>query len=170
MMGQITGYAGYIAFGIYILIILAGGTLAIFSKNLVRSLVGLIVTLFGVAGMYLLMAAPFMALMQIMIYVGAVSVLIFFAIMLTRTDCETNLSIQRLLKSVIPAGIAAGTMILTIARSKINYTLPQEINLKILGKTLLTTYMLPFELISIVLFVAMAGAVALGFERRRGKE
>ncbi|WP_022847456.1 MULTISPECIES: NADH-quinone oxidoreductase subunit J family protein [unclassified Desulfurobacterium] len=162
--------AGYAAFGIYIFIILAGGALAIFSKNLVRSLVGLIVTLFGVAGMYLLMAAPFMALMQIMIYVGAVSVLIFFAIMLTKTDCEAKFDIKRLLKSAVPAGIAAATMVLTIARSRINFTLPQEVSLKVIGKALLTTYMLPFELISIVLFVAMAGAVALGFERRREKE
>ncbi|WP_457567660.1 NADH-quinone oxidoreductase subunit J family protein [Desulfurobacterium sp.] len=167
MTGQL---AGYLAFGIYILIILAGGALAVFSKNLVRSLVGLIITLFGVAGMYFLLAAPFMALMQIMIYVGAVSVLIFFAIMLTKTDCEAEIDGKRLLKSALPAAIAAATMVLTIVKSRVNFTLPTEVSLKVIGKALLTTYMLPFELISIVLFVAMAGAVALGFERRREKE
>ncbi|SMP82361.1 NADH-ubiquinone/plastoquinone oxidoreductase chain 6, partial [Desulfonatronum zhilinae] len=62
----------YAAFGVYVLIILFGGLLAVFSRNLVRALVGLVLTLFGVAGCYLLMAAPFMALMQILIYVAAV--------------------------------------------------------------------------------------------------
>ena len=75
----------YAAFGLYLLLIIVGGLAAIMAKSLVRALVGLIMTLFGVAGMYFLMAAPFIALMQILIYVGAVSVLIFFAIMLTRT-------------------------------------------------------------------------------------
>ncbi len=60
--------------------------MAVLARSLVRALSGLIVTLFGVAGMYLLMAAPFIAFMQILIYVGAVTVLIFFAIMLTRTS------------------------------------------------------------------------------------
>ena len=162
--------AGYVAFAIYTLIILAGGMLAILSKNIIRSLVGLIVILFGVAGMYFLMAAPFMALMQIMIYVGAVSVLIFFAIMLTKSDAEAGIDCKRLLKSVIPAGIASAVMLFTVAKSRINFTIPEEVGLKELGKALLSTYMLPFELISIVLFVAMAGAVVLGFERRREKE
>ncbi|SMP80309.1 NADH-ubiquinone/plastoquinone oxidoreductase chain 6, partial [Desulfonatronum zhilinae] len=62
----------YVAFGVYVLIIFLGGLLAVFSHNLVRALVGLVLTLFGVAGCYLLMAAPFMALMQILIYVAAV--------------------------------------------------------------------------------------------------
>ena len=73
------------AYGFYLALILVGGVAAVRCRSLVRALLGLILTLFGVAGMYFLMAAPFMALMQILIYVGAVTVLIFFAIMLTRT-------------------------------------------------------------------------------------
>jgi NADH-quinone oxidoreductase subunit J len=76
--------AAHIAYGLYLALIVAGGLAAVRCRNLVRALIGLIMTLFGVAGMYFLMAAPFLALMQILIYVGAVSVLIFFAIMLTR--------------------------------------------------------------------------------------
>ena len=74
----------YVAYAFYLVLIVAGAFAAVRCRNLVRALLGLIMTLFGVAGMYFLMAAPFMALMQILIYVGAVSVLIFFAIMLTR--------------------------------------------------------------------------------------
>ena len=73
-----------VAYGFYLALIVLGGVAAVRCRSLVRALLGLILTLFGVAGMYFLMAAPFMALMQILIYVGAVTVLIFFAIMLTR--------------------------------------------------------------------------------------
>ncbi|MGA9478777.1 MAG: NADH-quinone oxidoreductase subunit J, partial [Desulfobacterales bacterium] len=73
----------HIAFGLYTALIVGGACIAVLARSLVRSLVGLVATLFGVAGLYLLMAAPFIAFMQILIYVGGVSVLIFFAIMLT---------------------------------------------------------------------------------------
>src|SRR3974390_1905054 len=77
-----------IAFAFYVVIIAAGAVMAVGAKNLVRALVGLILTLFGVAGMYFLMAAPLVALMQLLIYVGAVSVLIFIAVMLVKIGPE----------------------------------------------------------------------------------
>ncbi len=77
-------YLAYAAYGLYLLLIAAGGVMAVRCTSLVRALLGLILALLGVAGMYLLMAAPFLAFMQILIYGGAVSVLIFFAVMLTR--------------------------------------------------------------------------------------
>jgi NADH-quinone oxidoreductase subunit J len=73
----------YLAFGFYLCIIAGGAGAAVFSANLVRALLGLIATLFGVAGMYLLLQSPFLAFMQLLIYVGAVCVLVFFALMLT---------------------------------------------------------------------------------------
>ena len=75
-----------LAFVLYTLVIITGAIMAVTAKSLVRALVGLIAVMIGVAGMYLLMAAPFVAFMQILIYVGGVSVLIFFAIMLTKAS------------------------------------------------------------------------------------
>jgi hypothetical protein len=73
------------AFVFYCLIIrLRAPVVAVISGSLVRALVGLIGVMIAVAGMYLLLAAPFIAFMQILIYIGGVSVLIFFAIMLSR--------------------------------------------------------------------------------------
>jgi NADH-quinone oxidoreductase subunit J len=72
------------AYALYLAIIVIGGFVAVTNPNLVRALVGLVAAMFGVAGMYFLMNAPFVGLMQLLIYVGAISVLIFFAIMLTR--------------------------------------------------------------------------------------
>jgi NADH:ubiquinone oxidoreductase subunit 6 (subunit J) len=165
----------YAVFGFYLLLIIAGGLAAILAKSLVRALVGLIMTLFGVAGMYFLMAAPFIALMQILIYVGAVSVLIFFAIMLTHIpdgeagmEKSNNKSVGRILLAFITALMPAlilGAIVITKCPDAV--TLKPETSLAELGKFLTGPYSLAFELISVVLFVAMAGAVLLGFERRK---
>lgn len=165
----------YAVFGLYLLLIVVGGLVAIMARSLVRALVGLIMTLFGVAGMYFLMSAPFIALMQILIYVGAVSVLIFFAIMLTRVpngeagmeSCNpkpAGRSLRAGITALIPALILGG---IVIRKCPSSLTLKPETSLAELGKFLTGPYSLAFELISVVLFVAMAGAVLLGFERRK---
>lgn len=159
--------AAKVLFGIYTLVIFAGGILAVSSKSLVRAMVGLIKTLFGVAGMYLLMNAPFLAMMQILIYVGAVCVLIFFAIMLTRGDDAGSPGVA------LPAGLAAAALptavIATVIMKKApaGNPVPVDLSLATIGSALMNEYVLAFELISVVLFVAMAGAVILGFEKRR---
>lgn len=171
-----TQSAAHLLFIVYAVVVLGGGIMAVAAKSLVRALVGLVLTLFGVAGMYLLMAAPFMALMQILIYVGAVVVLIFFAIMLTNATSRGDEAKPRsgmrlflaLLAAAIPAGLL-GFVAWTQATVEETVLTPVEISIDQLGKALLNEYVLAFELISVVLFVAMAGAVLLGFERRKSK-
>ena len=70
---------GHAVYALHLLIILAGGGLAVRSGRLDRALVGLIGAMFGVSGLYLLLNAPYLALMQLLIYVGAVGVLIFIS-------------------------------------------------------------------------------------------
>jgi NADH-quinone oxidoreductase subunit J len=165
----------YAAYGVYLVIILVGCVLAVRCRSLVRSLLGLILTLFGVAGMYFLMAAPFMALMQILIYVGAVSVLIFFAIMLTRAPGgeageEGGKSrapvrvVFSILSGLLPAALLAGALLTKTPKS---LPLKPELPLEKLGQFLTGPYLLAFELISVVLLAAMMGAIVLGFERRK---
>jgi NADH-quinone oxidoreductase subunit J len=167
----------YAAYGTYAVLIVAGGFAAVASRNLVRALLGLILTLFGVAGMYFLMAAPFLALMQILIYVGAVSVLIFFAIMLTRDPGGEageegreprpgKRAFFAAMSGLLPAAILAAA-VLTQAPAAL--PLKPEVPLERLGRFLTGPYVLAFELISVVLLAAMAGAVVLGFERRKGQ-
>ena len=163
-----------IAFGLYTLIILGGSVLAVGAKSLVRAMMGLIATLLGVAGMYMLLNSPFMALMQILIYVGAISVLIFFAIMLTRADAggeeaESAPLRQNLLSllAVLSVGGVLGWLVLT--RPLATTGVPVEVSIEKLGLGLLEPYGLAFELISVVLLVSMAGAVLLAWERRNGK-
>jgi NADH-quinone oxidoreductase subunit J len=157
-----------LAFSVYALIILGGGLLAVTNKSLVRALVGLIVTFFGVAGMYLLLNTPFLAFMQILIYVGAICVLVFFAMMLTRTDDETpRVSGKRQLYA-LAAGLlpAAGLALIVLKHPEASKALPVEVALPALGSGLLDQYSLGFELISLVLLVAMSGAVLLTWERK----
>lgn len=163
-----------VAFVVYTVVILGGSVLAVSSSSLVRALVGLITTLVGVAGMYMLLATPFMAFMQLLIYVGAVSVLIFFAVMLTRAEnggdedgrAPMKTYVFGLAATIAPAGVL-GWLVMT--RPVESIATPTEVTIKQLGAELMGSYFLPFELISVVLMVAMAGAVLLTWEKRRGK-
>lgn len=162
-----------IAFWVYVLIIVGGGILAVASTSLVRALVGLISTLMGVAGMYMLMASPFMAFMQILIYVGAVSVLVFFAIMLTDAQqggVESRNAPVRLflyaLMAVMSVGGVLGWFLLTRGRETASALMPESVGIAQLGQGLMESYFLAFELISVVLLVAMSGAVLIAWEKR----
>ena len=135
---------GQIAFALYALIILFGGGLAVISHSLVRAMVGLVISLFGVAGMYLLLLADFVALMQILIYVGAVSVLIFFAIMLTRASAdggEGDGPGKRGLLRAIPAFLVPTSLmvIMLSVYGVIGADTPKSVSVNALGAGLLGT-------------------------------
>lgn len=163
-----------IAFVIYTLIILGGGIWAVRSTSLVRGLIGLIATLLGVAGMYLLLATPFLAFMQILIYVGAVCVIIFFAVMLTQADAEGDEGrspsksqyLYSLLALTIPAAVVSWII---MEHPEAGKDVPAEVGIKALGKGLMSDYFIAFELISVVLLVAMSGAVLLAWQKRGKK-
>ena len=157
------------AYALYLAIIIGGGFVAVTNPNLVRALVGLVAAMFGVAGMYFLMNAPFVGLMQLLIYVGAISVLIFFAIMLTRPPAggeEQTPSRRRPMAILAAAAPVALLGAVSFKAFEQTVDVPAETGIKELGQGLLGTYGLAFELISVVLLVAMAGAVLLGFKRR----
>ena len=163
-----------VAFLAYALTVLAGGVMAVLARSLVRALVGLTLTLFGVAGLYLLMSSPFLAFMQILIYVGAVGVIVFFAIMVTRPPAGAEEAGPRSARQILLAAVSglAPAVLLGLACWKYRVEagrVPADVDVGRLGEVLLGPYVLAFELISVVLFVAMAGAVLLGFERRQDR-
>lgn len=162
----------YIAFGFYTILCLGGALWAVTIPSLVRAFAGLVTSLFGVAGLYFLLAAPFIGLMQILIYVGAVAVLIFFAIVITgasRAARDRSITTKKKRCLAVLAGLVP-TSFLAMAIIKYSVTtsqIPTQVSMEDLGSALLGPYGLVFELISVVLFAAMAGAVLLGFERRQ---
>ena len=164
---------GYAAFAFHCCLIAGGGLAAVLSRHLVRALMGLIASFLGVAGLYLLLASPFLAFMQLLIYVGAVCILIFFAIMLLKnkqTGEEMRLPgpgriIGALLAAAAPLALLA-PLAATRAGELAAAARPEETPLAEIGAGLLSYYVVPFELISVILLVAMAGGVLLVWDGR----
>ncbi len=137
----------------------------VFSRNIVYAAFSLLITFFGVAALYVLLSADFIAITQILLYVGGVLVLIVFGIMLTTRaqKVEVKQGFIRLLPPVLVAGIIAGTLIgvLTTTKWPAAGLAPYEETARPIGALLMTTFVLPFELASILLLVALIGAVII---------
>ncbi|MGA2865772.1 MAG: NADH-quinone oxidoreductase subunit J [Verrucomicrobiota bacterium] len=154
---------------------MAGGALlAVLSTRLIRSVCGLAVCCIGLAGLYYFLHSPFLALMEILIYVGAVCVTIIFAVMLAEPDEPANDEKPGAL--VVWGGIAlaaAAAIFWGLWRlgTHGNWPAPeapiQEGSVKAIGAALLTTYSLAFELISLLLLIAIVGALAIARTGRR---
>jgi NADH:ubiquinone oxidoreductase subunit 6 (subunit J) len=157
---------GGLLFLFIVAVTLAGGLIATNSVRLPRAVSGLALCLIGVAGLYYYLSSPFLAAMEILIYVGAVCVTIVFAIMLADPCDEKRPGRQNALSAALSFGVAgllvwglvllATTTMWPAAAVKIN-----EGSVKVIGESLLTTYSLVFELISVVLLMAIIGALAL---------
>jgi NADH-quinone oxidoreductase subunit J len=132
-------------------------------RDLIRALVLLITSFLGVAGLYLTLSADFVAVAQVLIYAGAISVLLIFAIMLTplasRDNAETFLQVPGLLL----AGLVAFTI--GFVSLETDWSIAErggfEETASAIGEALLSKYVLPFEMASVLLLVAMLGAIVL---------
>lgn len=150
--------------------------LALVHRNVVHSAFALLGTLLGVAGLYLLLGADFLAVTQVMIYAGGILVLILFGLMLTRPDPEER-RMGRILAAVAVLGTGAlafwekidGARWYAAARDELPAPAPtvREIGLELLRRD---GWLLPFEFASIVLLAALVGAVYIARRRFRAEE
>jgi NADH-quinone oxidoreductase subunit J len=138
----------------------AGGVML--SRNLLHAVLFLILTFIGVAGFYILLSAEFIALAQIIIYVGAISVLVLFAVLLTpragRDNGETKMALPGVLLAVCLAAVLAFVI------NDTNWALATQspdLTASALGEALLDTWALPFEMASVLLTAALVGAIML---------
>lgn len=140
----------------------------VLSKNPIYSVLWLIIVFFSISGHYILMNAQFLAIVNIIVYAGAIMVLFLFVIMLMNLNAETEPSKNIYLKM---AGVIAGMclMIVIVAAlaesSNISVPLAKGSDaglIKNLGKALFNQYVIPFELSSILFLSAMVGAVVIG--------
>jgi len=143
-----------------------------FSKNILHSAFALMGTLAGVAGLYFMLGADFLGVVQLLVYVGGIMVLILFAVLLTRaiTDIKiSNLSVS-LLGGVPAALLILGMVIRTVAAGEPfrRVATASAPTVSRLGDALLREYLLPFELASVVLLVALVGSMVIA--RRAVKE
>jgi NADH-quinone oxidoreductase subunit J len=155
-----------IAFYFFAVITLVSAGIVVFSKNIIYSAFSLLFTFFGVAGIYVLLNADFIAIAQILIYVGGIMVLLMFGVMLTNrvisVDIKTG-TMQTLPASVLTAMIAGslcGIYYITDWHS-IDILPANTGTINILGEMFMTTYLLPFEVASVVLLIALIGAAMI---------
>ena len=154
---------------------LLSALMVILVRNPIHSVLYLIMTFFLLSSHYILLNAQFLAAVNIIVYAGAIMVLFLFVIMFLNLREYTEQS-QRILTRL--AGMVLGGVVFVVivaAFRKINYTAPSENYynpttgfVETLGQVLFRDYLLPFELITVLFFVAMVGAVLLG-KREKGE-
>lgn len=152
------------------LVVVLSGILVVACKNPVNSAISLVMTFFCLAIFYVMLHAPFMAVVQIMVYAGAIMVLILFVIMLLNLGSEMQ---KRYTHGVLGASILGGVILLQallfvnrgdVAGRVGSVTKTQvlsEGHIQLIGKSLFTEFLLPFEIASVLLLVAIIGAVVL---------
>ena len=160
------GFAGVVA------LTFAGALIAVLPRNILYNVLGLALCLTGVAGLFLYLGSPFIALMELLIYVGAICISIVFAIMLSR-PLHITLPRRHLPKVGMASGV--GLLLLVILSAVVSRTPWQaapvrssDWSITTLGAYLLTRYDLVFEAISLVLLVAILGAIIISGYARRG--
>src|SRR5688572_24027422 len=158
-----------VAFYIFAFLTLAFGTLVVanpFSRNPVTSAMFLVLTIISMAGLFVLLHAFFLAAVQVLVYAGAVVVLFLFVIMLLDLKEEERRKVKKL---GLGAGlISVGAIVAIFVRSLLatnpgkDLTHPSAVgDTATLGKMLFTNYLLPFEIVSVLLLVAMVGVILL---------
>lgn len=158
-----------ILFAVLAVIALFGALMVVASKNPVHSVLWLIVTFFAISGHYILLNAQFLAVVNIIVYAGAIMVLFLFVIMLMNLSKTTEIQKSRWLRF---AGVLAGGCLLLVLVAALRNTevkgAAAQVNegniglIKNLGKELFSTYVVPFEISSILFLSAMVGAVVIG--------
>ena len=139
------------------------------SKNPVHSVLWLIVTFFSISGHYILLNAQFLAIVNIIVYAGAIMVLFLFVIMLMNMNKSAEPQKNRWLR--LAGGVAGGCLLLVLIAALKDSEVKQQVAqvktgdiglIKNLGRELFGTYVVPFEISSILFLSAMVGAVVIG--------
>ena len=157
-----------IVFYVLAALMLVGAVGMVFARNMIRSALLLILVLGGVAMLYVLLSADFLAVAQLLVYVGAIAVLMLFAIMLTPNQVDLSggtteaQKISAALTAIVVAAISIGVVVThpwNLRSSALNIETTERI-----GMLLLNTYVLPFWIASILLTVGLIGAIVIARE------
>ncbi len=165
--------ASDIIFYIFAFITVGSGAVVVFSKRIVYSAFALLFTFFGVAGLYILLSADFLAATQVIIYVGGILVLLLFGVMMTHRVYDVQIRQQRI--NFLPGMLVVifvFAMLLTVIFNKDSWMPPVEKEITSttsqIGNMLMTDFLLPFEVASVLLLIALMGA-ALIARREKGE-
>ena len=166
---------GVIAFYAFAAVLIASSVLVITARNPVHSVLFLILAFFNAAGLFVLLGAEFIAMILVIVYVGAVAVLFLFVVMMLDIDF---VQLRKGAKQFVPLGAVVGLALL--AELVMLYQIwPQPPalptpdvldadNTRALGNVLYTQYVFPFQVSGLILLVAMIGAIVLTLRQRGG--
>jgi NADH-quinone oxidoreductase subunit J len=171
-------YLAEAGFFIFVAIIVYGGFVAMRARYLMNAVLGLALSLLGVAGLFFYLGSQFLALMQILICIGAICIIIAFGVMVgpkPKLEAERRVIGERNMFLALSA-CTAGFLLLSASILRANWTpaanRSSDFSVKYLGENLLKQFCLPFELISVVLLVAIIGALIISDigRRKRGND
>ncbi len=161
-----------IVFYLFAAVAIGSAVIVVFSRNIVRSAFALLFTLVSVAAFYILMMADFVGIVQLLLYVGGILVLIIFGVMLTNRQISVDIregtvqTLPALIISSMIGGILAGAMWGAVWPSPPGDQ-PATAPAPAIGELFLTSYLLPFEIASVLLLVALVGAALMARRERR---
>lgn len=145
---------------------LTSAGMMVFSRNIIYNALGLLFAFVGVAGVYVMLGADFLAGTQILIYVGGILALLLFGVMLSQRVTDEAMMTGRL--QLLPALVVCGGVALILVRliftSEWNVVSNKELapTVKHIGMLLMTDYLIPFEIVSVLLLAALVGAAFIG--------
>jgi NADH-quinone oxidoreductase subunit J len=157
-----------IAFFVFAALTAGSALFAATAKNIVHAAFSLMATFFGVAGIYAILGSDFLAVTQVIVYVGGILILIVFGVLLTDRVPEEYRVIKP--RNYLPALVAAGLVFVALAGAEMNAKWPKLVQgdlpaasttVEAIGRSLLTDYLIPFEFASILLLVVLVGAARL---------
>lgn len=159
----------YIVFIVASLVTLGAALKVVTGRNVFHNALFMVLSFVGVAALYVLLEAEFLAVMQILIYVGAISILIIFAVMLSRrlmAEDQTQRNSQWWIAAIVSVALflVLGFMLFRVTWPAVAEELPKDI-VASLGESFMGTYVLPFEVASVILLVALIGSIMIARER-----
>jgi NADH-quinone oxidoreductase subunit J len=157
-----------VVFWVMTVFTIAGGIGVVSSRNLFHSAFALILSFFGVTGYYVLLSAGFLAVVQLLIYIGSIAILILFAIMFSRRMMTPQSQANRQWWLALPISLVLFLVLISIIGSvqwPISQIEPSGNTVEQLGIAFLGSYLIPFMVVSILLSVALVGAIILAREK-----
>ncbi len=165
------GVASTVLFYVFAVISAASALGVVVSRNIVRTAVSLLFTLAGVAGLYFLLNAEFLAAVQLVVYAGGTLILIVFGVMLTSKSPFVHFEpkLIEVIIAIVSGGLLMFALVLGILHTKFasDALAMNGYPVAKLGQVLLGDYLVPFEVISVLLLVVMIGAAYLAKARKR---
>jgi NADH-quinone oxidoreductase subunit J len=155
-----------ILFYVFAALAILSAFVVVFSRSIIYSAFSLLFTFLGVAGIYVLLSADFIAVAQLMVYVGGILILLVFGVMLTRkvTNVDLGGGTLNTFPALVVGGLLLGTLLTVAVRSHwmLSDSMPEvHGTTREIGELLLTTFILPFEVAGLLLLVAIMGAALI---------